>query len=268
MKVNNDIWSKIYSIITQKEHSDIELNMVMRRWGEILMQPTVEVHVRDEIYRNLKTQIWCFKKEVNSGNERIISEVISVLRSYLKIPNKDMEQLIEYANKGGKIEMYDKIFISHSSKDEEYVVALVNFLEDIGVPKDFIFCTSIEEYGVTLGEDFDKRIKELFINNKIFVLFVLSENYYASPACLNEMGAAWVLQKDYMTILLKGFEYKQIEGAINPKKIAIKVDAGKEKVKYRLKEFGNKVIEFFQLEKVEERRWERYVNSFLSTFYD
>ena len=53
---------------------------------------------------------------------------------------------------------------------------------------------------------------------------MLSDNYYKSPACLNEMGAAWVLKKEYRSILLPGFDYKEIEGAINPRKIGIKLD--------------------------------------------
>nr|WP_187307761.1 hypothetical protein [Ruminococcus sp. AF46-10NS] len=50
---------------------------------------------------------------------------------------------------------------------------------------------------------------------------MLSDNYYSSVACLNEMGATWVLKKEYRSILLPGLIQK-IEGAINPNKIANK----------------------------------------------
>ena len=32
-------------------------------------------------------------------------------------------------------------------------------------------------------------------NNNLFVIFMLSSNYYKSVPCLNEMGATWVLKK-------------------------------------------------------------------------
>ncbi len=41
-----------------------------------------------------------------------------------------------------------------------------------------------------------------------------------------------------------------------------------ENVEYRLKEFRNKMIEFSQLESIEERRWNRYMNDFLNKLSD
>ena len=38
---------------------------------------------------------------------------------------------------------------------------------------------------------------------------------------MNEMGAAWVLKNDYTTILLPGFEFNEIKGAINPRQIGL-----------------------------------------------
>ena len=45
-----------------------------------------------------------------------------------------------------------KIFISHSSDDVKYVRRIVEFLEDLNVPEDGIFCSSIPEYGIPGGE--------------------------------------------------------------------------------------------------------------------
>ena len=35
-----------------------------------------------------------------------------------------------------------KIFISHATKDKDYVAALVNLLEDIGLRESQVFCSS------------------------------------------------------------------------------------------------------------------------------
>jgi hypothetical protein len=44
----------------------------------------------------------------------------------------------------------------------------------------------------------------------------------------------WVLQKKYTTILLPGFEFKEIRGAINPRKIGLKLDNDSNDVKEKL----------------------------------
>ena len=219
MQVNNDIWNKIYSVITEKKCPVNELNVVIRRWDKLLNQPTIEIRNYDELNHTILNKLRCLKEKAESGENEIIDQSIKALNICSDISENDIKQLIEYAHKGGKSKLYDKIFISHSSQDEKYAEALVNFLEDIGLRPDNIFCTSIAQYGVPLGDDFNIRIKEQFTQFNTFVLFVLSDNYYKSAACLNEMGAAWVLQKDYMSILLPGFEFKKIKGAINPTEI-------------------------------------------------
>ena len=52
-------------------------------------------------------------------------------------------------------------------------------------------------------------------NDNLFFIMMLSKNYYKSSVCLNEMGAAWVKQSAYQSILLPGFQYTKIEGAVN-----------------------------------------------------
>lgn len=67
-------------------------------------------------------------------------------------------------------------------------------------------------------------MKKQFNEFDLHVILVLSDYYYENVASMNEMGAAWVLQKKYTTILLPGFEFKEIRGVINPRKIGLKLD--------------------------------------------
>lgn len=125
------------------------------------------------------------------------------------------------------LEKEPRLFISHCTKDAEYIKAFVEFLEAMGMPENSIFCSSIEGYKIEWGADIYDYLASEFNNEnkKLMVIFMLSKNYYKSPACLNEMGATWILKKDYRSILLPGFEYKKITGAIDPNKIAIKLDS-------------------------------------------
>ena len=49
-----------------------------------------------------------------------------------------------------------------------------------------------------MGEDIYERFKSEFNSYDLWVFFMLSDNYYSSPVSLNEMGAAWILQKKYL----------------------------------------------------------------------
>ena len=81
-----------------------------------------------------------------------------------------------------------KIFISHSSKDEKIVSAFVDLLFDIGLNTGQIFCTSVPGCGVLIDNDIYTSLKREFEEHQVHVVFMLSSNYYGSPACLNEMG--------------------------------------------------------------------------------
>ncbi|MDT0160655.1 toll/interleukin-1 receptor domain-containing protein [Bacillus sp. AG4(2022)] len=115
----------------------------------------------------------------------------------------------------------DTIFISHASKDREYVKELVNLLTPLKVPN--IVCSSLNGYHIPNDKDIYKYLAQN-LNRNGRVIFVLSKNYYDSAACLNEMGACWILNKSYTTILTPNFEYEEIAGAVNPNQMSFKLN--------------------------------------------
>lgn len=115
----------------------------------------------------------------------------------------------------------DTIFISHASKDREYVKELVNLLTPLNVPN--IVCSSLHGYHIPNDEDIYEYLAQN-LNRNGRVVFVLSKNYYDSAACLNEMGACWILNKSYSTILTPNFEYEEIAGAVNPNQMSFKIN--------------------------------------------
>ncbi|MBQ4569380.1 MAG: toll/interleukin-1 receptor domain-containing protein [Ruminococcus sp.] len=157
----------------------------------------------------------------------------------------------------------NKIFISHATKDSEYVRAFVNLLEDIGLSEDEIVCSSVPGYGIPLSEDIYDWLSNQFQEYNLHIMFMLSKNYYDSVACLNEMGAAWVLKQKYDTILLPSFDFPQIKGAINPNKIGIKLDSVHDELNHRLNEMKDTLIEEFELRTISASKWERHRNEFL-----
>lgn len=83
-----------------------------------------------------------------------------------------------------------KLLISHSSEDKKYVNPLVEMLKVIGMRDGSFICTSVPGHGIPGESNIIDWLRDQFQNFDIRVLYVLSKNYYSSPACLNEMGAA------------------------------------------------------------------------------
>lgn len=159
-----------------------------------------------------------------------------------------------------------KIFISHSSRDLAFVQPLVELFEYIGLNPENMFCSSIAEYSVPLDNNIYNYLKEQFESYNLRVIFVLSENYYNSSASLNEMGAAWVLQHRYTSILLPQFDFRDVKGVIDQMRISIKLDSEKYELKTRLNELRDTLINELELKvpSLAQNTWERHRDEFIN----
>jgi len=110
-----------------------------------------------------------------------------------------------------KEEFLKKVFISHSNKDKEVVTSFIQILEVIGIKPEHIFCTSLEGYGTGLGNNFIEEI-EARLDEDVLVFFMLSDNFYKSPMCLIEMGAAWAKTKSQISVAITPFDLGKIQG--------------------------------------------------------
>ena len=119
-----------------------------------------------------------------------------------------------------------KLFISHSSKDAAFGKALVELLLEIGIKGSQIVFTGDPQYGIPPDENIFDYLKSQ-INDDAYMLYLISNNYYSSVACLNEMGAAWVKQNHYSLLMIPGFDSGNPcfqKGAADPRKIAAVMD--------------------------------------------
>lgn len=119
-----------------------------------------------------------------------------------------------------------KIFISHSSRNKNYGTLLVELLRNLGIKEDEIIFTSNVAYGIPVGKNIFHWLK-LQIEEKPFVVYLLSEQYYESIACLNEMGAAWIVENDHAAIFTPDFDLSSKEfqsGALDPREIGFHIN--------------------------------------------
>ena len=118
------------------------------------------------------------------------------------------------------------IFISHSSQNKDYGCNLVELLTGIGIKHNNIIFTSDEAYSVPTGADIFEWLKEQ-IKDKPYVIYLLSDQYYKSIPCLNEMGAAWVVESEHSIMYTPSFDilsHNFRSGVINPREKAIKIN--------------------------------------------
>lgn len=152
----------------------------------------------------------------------------------------------------------EKLFISHSSRDKKYGEAIVKLLRGLGLDRSQIIFTSDDDYGIPINMNIFEYLKTQ-ISEEAFMIYLLSDNYYDSVACLNEMGAAWVVQNDYIVISVPDFDFNNpnfSSGAIDPRRIGFTLDNKK-----RLVEFKNKLVERFDL-KIDEIDWNRLLDEY------
>lgn len=152
-----------------------------------------------------------------------------------------------------------KVFISHSSKDREYGEAVVKLLLSMGLEKKQIIFTSNAEYGIPLNVDIFQYLKEQ-IHNDAHMLYLLSDHYYESIACMNEMGAAWVMQNHYTLMLLPGFDFnnRKFQGGVaNANQMAVKLDD-----KYKMRQLSEIIAGEFALSPNVDKLDKAYENYF------
>ncbi|WP_251617123.1 toll/interleukin-1 receptor domain-containing protein [Pumilibacter muris] len=176
-----------------------------------------------------------------------------------------------YALEGDCVNMETKepmIFISHSTLDKRYAEKIVELLETMGLDEKTVFCSSVPGYDVKLGKDIYEHLRALFLTRNLHIIYLLSKNFYDSPASLNEMGAAWVLKKEVTSILLPNFDFSDMKGVVDNREIAIKIEDEDESVKDKLNQLYSKIVEEFSLQKKNMTIWERKRDSFIQQMRD
>lgn len=216
------------------------------------------------LYGEESRQVHDFEKKIGNKNhyykfrENLHSELehcIAYLKALIKV---DKLEQTKDNNQNGKTPL---VFISHSSKDKDFVEAFVSLLESLGFDNTNLFCSSIPDYWIGLGQNILDNLYKLFVEHELFVIFIQSPRYYESPISLNEMGAAWVLKTNYCSVLTKDMQKDNMKGVVGPNTIYIKVDTPDASA--RMNELKKQLTVLFGLPSIAESTWERKRNTFL-----
>lgn len=192
---------------------------------------------------------------VGEPKQREHVENMEMLESlYNELEEFDFSEVV-VTNKSGLVQNGEKkIFLSHRSSDKKYADALEKLIIGLGVKDNQLVYTSHPLHKIPLGQKIYDYLREN-INDQVFMIILWSNEYLESPACISEMGAAWVTQTDYISIYTPEFSFG------NPKYREVPIDTtkmgavlnGDANCKASMIEFKNKVIHFFGLEDDEQK---------------
>jgi hypothetical protein len=155
------------------------------------------------------------------------------------------------------------IFLSHNSDDKAYGNALKNFITGLGVKEKQLIYTSHPMHKIPLDKDIFDYLRSN-INKKVFMIFLWSDKYLDSPACLMEMGAAWVIQSDYTNIFTPYFNFsnpKYLSCAVNIRKMGIILKSD-DHCKISMIELKDKILSLFGLS-IDEKLTSHLISEFI-----
>jgi hypothetical protein len=158
------------------------------------------------------------------------------------------------------------IFLSHCSSDKKYADIIEKFMIGIGLKDEQLIYTSHPLHGIPL----DKNINDFLRNNlndTIKVVFLWSNEFLKSPACLNEVGAVWFAKIDYTHMFVPNFDFtdpKFQSCSIDTKRKGIILN---DKCKSDMIEFKNKIISFFNLS-IDDKRLTYLLDNFMRELMD
>lgn len=206
---------------------------------------------------NIHSNEFVFNKAEHDRNKKLLEEINTDLESY------DFSEIIMKNDKQESVRD-PKIFLSHRSSDKKYGDALEKLIVGLGVKNHQLIYTSHPLHKIPLNENIYEYLRKN-INQDVFVIILWSNEYLESPACLNEMGGAWVAQSDYMNIYTPDFAFgnpKYHECAVDTRKMGAVLNADAN-CKASMIEFRNKILEKFDLT-VDEQTWTYLLEQFIN----
>lgn len=141
-----------------------------------------------------------------------------------------------------------KVFISHSHKDGIIATALVELLIKLGLDNKKILASSSPKTQLHAGAPLYAELRAALSNKNTLVVFLLSDHFYSSTVCMNEMGAAWVTGLKSYFMVLPGFSFDKVEGVIlENSPIGISLSSFNDSNKTRLEEMCAEIVRRYSL---------------------
>lgn len=222
MRINKDQHEKLVAVFAK---SGLDLSAFNEQWTDNdyyishRIEPSIRFSISNSIQNARIGDVFCepytYQDSMYKG--------CNTFDECLKLA-RDWSVVSKY--KLAKRPYYHKVFISHASLDKDIVDEFVDKVLRLscGFKTSEIVYTSREDTGVEFGEGIPEFIKDN-LHTSSLVLFMISDNYKASEVCLNEMGAAWAMEKKTISIVLPNCGFDRL-GWLTSLEKALKMDNG------------------------------------------
>ncbi len=206
----------------------------------------------DDILHN----VYVVNPESHKKTKKLVHDLLETIKiTELVIPTIE--------NKEPKKNNLKKVFLSHSSVDKKYGDALRALLIGLGLKNSQLVYTSYAANKIPVGENIFDYLREN-IGSNVFVIILLSNHYLNSVACLNEMGAAWVVKSDYLCFYTPDFDFsnpKYSQCALDTRKMGAVLKPNSN-CRTSMLEFKNIICKLFNLD-VDEKSWSSLLDEFI-----
>lgn len=210
----------------------------------------------------IKNNTYVYNLDDHIKNKKILNEIREDFETYdfSHFQNQSEKFVDTYVQKKSD---FPKIFLSHCSANKKFTDALEKLIVGLGVENTQLIYTTHPLHKIPLDKNIYEYLRDN-INQNVFVIILWSNEYLESPACLNEMGAAWVTQTDYTNIYTPDFAFgnpKYHQCAVDTRKMGAVLN-GDDNCKASMIEFKNKIIEMFDLT-VDEQKSSYLLDQFM-----
>ena len=107
-----------------------------------------------------------------------------------------------------------RVFISHSSLDEEVTTNLIDLLRQaLNLRSGDIRCTSVDGYRLPAGVSTTEALRQEVYEAGL-VIGLITPNSMGSAYVLFELGARWAAKKDMIPLLASGIKPEHLEGPL------------------------------------------------------
>ena len=181
-----------------------------------------KIDKQKENEKKFQEQVETFTKKTSSEAARRVVDVLG------KGTPQDAEKIIRDVINGNSAELglkpridaaKKKLLISHTKKDKDFADVVYEMLLFNNVSKDDILYTNCDDEAARIPVGGNGRygvydyLRDFFVESrsdqKIFVIFITSEDMRKSWGALIEVGAAWITRSEHKIFTIGGFQPQQ-----------------------------------------------------------
>lgn len=134
-----------------------------------------------------------------------------------------------------------------------------------GFPRQQLLYTSDPALGIPLGEEIPDYLHQK-LSKDSYVIFMISNNWYTSPICENEMGAVWHENLEHCNVFLPDFSYYDLKNVASPSEMALSYHDSAPVLRDKLGQLRRQLEKLFNVQ-LSDTVWEYSRDQFLAAIH-